>query len=259
MVLTKTKLAAGIGIVLLIAGAFVVKKIYFPTVDESWFQLDYRRLQHAPGRIFILRPTHFIESRRSGCFSASASYDQGKYLPRFLGRNVGLDQIIALAYQCQPSRVVLPHDVTTNHFDFLITVRDKPAERFQTAVKKKLGYTAEWKQRETEVLQLKVSTSGTPGLHASTNNNGGINFKDNRLYFTHMPAAQLARMLENVLKKPVEDKTGLWGFYDFSIAWNWRGRNEVDEAALRNSISELGLSLESDTGTQRMLVVEKVK
>ena len=258
MVVSKTKLAVTVGILLLITGAFAVKHFYFPTVDEVWFQLDYRRLQRAPERILILRPTHFPESRRAGAFSASASYDKGKYLPRFIGRNVGLEQVISTAYQCDSSRVVLPHDATTNHFDFLVTVRNEPALKFQTAVKRKLGYMAEWKQRDTEVLQLKVQNTSALQV-SSDSSSGGINYKNGRLYFTHMPVGRVSRMLENALKKPVEDKTDLSGFYDFSIAWNWRDQNEVNETALKSSIAELGLTLESETASQRMLVVEHVK
>lgn len=256
---TRTKTIVTVSVLALLALGVAVKKIYFPTVDEKYFQLDYQRLQHAPANIFILRPTHFAESRRTGYMSASASYEPGKYLPRLLGRNVTLAQIIAAAYQCPQSRVVLPWDAPTNHFDFLDTLSKQPAERLQAAVKRKFGCVAGWKDHETEVWQLKVQTPDAPGLHASSADRGNVQFKNGRIYFTHMAVGQLSGLLESALKKPVQDQTGLTGFYDFSVAWSWRGSNAMDVQAVKNALAELGLTLDDDTGLMQMMVVERVR
>jgi uncharacterized protein (TIGR03435 family) len=245
--------------VLLLGAAFLIHHRFF-RVDEKFFQLDYQRLQTAPGNVMIFRDTHFPESRRSGCFTAWMQSKPGEEQSvRYLGRNVGLDQIMPLAYQCQPSRVVMPPIAPTNHFDFLITRKAKAAELLQAAVKKKTGYVAEWKERETDVYLLKVKIPNSPGLRASTNQSGGINFKNGRLVFTHMQVSQLSSFVENGLKKPVQDQTGLTGYYDYSVAWNWRTQNSVDEVALKKSLAELGLGLEDGSDMMRMLVVQKAK
>jgi uncharacterized protein (TIGR03435 family) len=258
MVLTKTKLAVAVGLLLLAGAAFGVKQVYFPTVDDQWFRLDYSYFQHAPAGVLILRPTHFADPRRSGCLSVSSSSAPGKNVPRLLGRDVPLDQVIAMAYQCPASRVVLPPGAPTNHFDFLVTVRDRPAERLQAAVKSKLGYTASWQERETDVLQLKVQTPNARGLHASSTDQPNINFKHGTLYFTRQPLDRLPGLLERALKKPVQDKTGLAGYYDFSLVWNWRQWRPPDETALKNSLGEMGLTLVNDSDRLSMLVVERV-
>ena len=258
MVLTKTKLVV-IGLLLLAGAAFGLKRVYYPPVADDWFRLDYDHFRHAPAGVLILRPTHFNDPQRSGCLMVSSSPAPGQYLPRLLGRNVTLDEVIATAYQCPVSRVLLASGASTNHFDFLVTVRDRPVERMQAAVKRQLGYTASQQEHETEVLQLKVQIPNAPGLRASPAGNPGVEFKFGRLNFTHQPVNRLPALLERALRRPVEDKTGLTGDYDYSLVWSWRQWRPPDEAALRNSLREMGLTLESDRDTLSMMVVENVK
>lgn len=260
MIVTRKHIFIGIGALLLIAAGVAVKLIYFPKVDEIFFQLDSNKLQQAPANVLILRPTHFATSRRSGAFAMPARDKSGQYdssQMRFVGRNVGLDQIIPVAYQCSLSRVVLPRDVPAEHYDFLVTLRSKAAERFQAVIKKKLGYAAHWDNREVEVLQLKVQIPNAPGLKPGTGDGVKNNFKDGRLYFYNAPVASITGLLEYALKKPVQDKTGLTGSYDFSISWNWRGAGSMDEASLKNSLREPGLALATESETMQVMVVEK--
>jgi uncharacterized protein (TIGR03435 family) len=258
MVLTKTKLVV-IGLLLLAGAAFGLKRAYFRPVDDDWFRLDYDHFRRAPAGVLILRPTHFNDPQRSGCLSVSTSPAPGQYVPRLLGRNVALDEVIAMAYRCPVSRVLLPVVAPTNRYDFLVTVRDRPMERLQAAVKRRLGYVAGWQERETDVLQLKVRTPNAPGLRASSAANGGIGFKFGRLNFTNQPVSRLPELLERVLRRPVQDKTGLTGNYDFSLVWSWRQWRPPDETALKNSLHEMGLTLEQDRDTLSMMVVQEVR
>jgi uncharacterized protein (TIGR03435 family) len=209
--------------------------------------------------VFILRQTRFGDSQGTGCVVAPARGEAGKNLLRLSGRNVPLDQVVATAHQCPVSRVVLPKDASTNRFDFLVTVRNKPVERLQAAVKRKLGYSARWQEHETEVYQLRVRTFNARGLRPATTGRSTVNFIEGRLCFTNQPLANLCGALENALKKPVQDKTGLNGNYDFSILWNWRGAKAMDEKSVLSATSELGLMLTKDNELMQMLVVEPAK
>jgi uncharacterized protein (TIGR03435 family) len=260
---TKTKTIVTVCILVLAGVVVLVKHFYFPSVDEQFFQLDSRRLERAPANILIVRRTHFPTSRRSGAFlmnlgPSSRVYTAGDI--RLVGRNASLLDLIAAAFECQASRVVLPSPPDTNRYDCLVTVKKQPAERLQAAIKRKLGYTARWQDHDTEVLQLKVRTPNAPGLRVSTADRGNINFRTNRLYFTRMPVGQMCGFLENILKQPVQDKTGLTESYDFSISWTWRsGTTGPDENEVKKAVSELGLALVSETETMQMLVVENAK
>ena len=83
--------------------------------------------------------------------------------------------------------------------------------------------------------------------------------KEGKLYFVRQPMGALCSVLENALKQPVQDKTGLTGNYDFSILWNWRGAKAMDEKSVLNAVSELGLTLKKDSDLMQMLVVKRAK
>jgi uncharacterized protein (TIGR03435 family) len=125
-------------------------------------------------------------------------------------------------------------------------------------VKSKLGYTASWRQRDAEVLQLKVRTPNAPGLRVSANDTGGgSEYRAGKVQFRHAQLRWITGMMENTFNLPIEDETGLDGYYDFAIAWDWRNqRRGGDEESLRKSLAELGLVLVPATTSMQMMVVE---
>jgi uncharacterized protein (TIGR03435 family) len=260
---TKTKTLVAVGLLGLAGVVVLVKHFYFPSVDEQFFRLDSQRLERAPANVLILRSTRFPETRRSGAFWMRVRSPSGEYDPahiRLVGRNAPLLDIITTAFQCQPSRVVLPSPPDTNRYDCLVTVKKKPAERLQAAIKRKLGYTAQWQERDTEVLQIKVRVPNTLALKPGTPGRVENSFKNGRIEFHNAPVGVLTGLLEYALKQPVQDKTGLTGVYDFSIPWDWRrGETVPGETEIKKALNELGLSLVSETETMQMLVVENAK
>ena len=264
LVCTKTQVWLAAGAAVLVVAVLLVKKIWFPGVDDSYFQLDYQRVQNAPSHVLLLRPTHFAGSRRTGCFAVPVRSRSGKYDPqqvRMVGRNVTLAQVIATAYQCPLARVALPTYAATNRYDFLVTVTRKPVERFQSAVRSKLGYTAVWQERETEVLELKVRRPNAPGLRPSDDSTRQkTNYKAGKLEFQHAPIQTVIYMLEQVFKQPVLDKTDLSGSFDFSLEWRRSGGDEpMNKDSMNRSLDAMGLTLVSDSEQTTMMVVEKAK
>jgi len=262
MEVTRTQLKVTGGAVLLLAAAFTVKAIWFPTVAESCFELDYRNLQKAPAHVLILRPTHFPNSVRSGCMTASVRTKSGRYDAnriRLVGRNVSFADVMAMAYRSPVSSVLLPLFPPTNHFDFLVTVPNKPVERFRAAIKHQLGCTAHWEEREANVLVLKAQNSGSSGLKPSSAEAEDVSFQHGKLQFQHAPMQEIVFAIEEQFKQPVQDQTGLTGFYDFALAGQGPGRDRPTDQAFKKSLAELGLTLDTDTESRRMLVVEVVK
>jgi uncharacterized protein (TIGR03435 family) len=249
-------------VVLLLAVAFVVKAIWFPSVAETCFQLNYQDLEKAPAHVLILRPTHFTNSLRSGCMAVPFRSKSGRYDPnqmRMVGRDVSLAEVIGMAYQCPVSQVVLPLFAPTNRYDFLVTVPDKPVERFRAAVKNKLGYTAHWQEHDANVLVLKVQNPNSPGLQPSSAGTGNVSYKYGKLYFQHATVQQIVGMIEDRLKQPVLDKTGLTGFYNFALVTQGPGRNRPTDEAFKKSLAEMGLALDSDSESRQMMVVEEAR
>jgi uncharacterized protein (TIGR03435 family) len=64
------------------------------------------------------------------------------------------------------------------------------------------------------------------------------------------------------LKTPVVDKTDLTNFYDFSLIWDAKTAQQIQNNTLDNEtgrkiLAEWGLGLEPDTASIEMLVVKK--
>ena len=258
MTRTKTWVLAGVAVLLLVA-AMVVKLVFLPSIKDVYFKADYRRFQEVPGNLLVVRQTHFSFPANGTSFSSSTRSTSGQYVVRQMGRNVPLERVIAMAYQCNQSRIVPPPTKPKGNFDFLVTVPDPSQERFKTAIRKKLGYTAHWETRDTDVLLLETRTPDPPGLKVSTAGNGNVSFKNGKYKFTHTRLESVMGFMEYTLKQPVLDRTGLTNFYDFSVEMGWRGPGGPDQKSTEKILDDLGLKLEPGNESVQMLVVEKAR
>jgi uncharacterized protein (TIGR03435 family) len=256
MAWTKTKtVVAGLALLAVVATAIIARTSFSTAVQDSYFQMNYWHFQTVPKNLLVVRLTHFTND--AGSFSATTSPKVGKNVMRMLGRNLPLEQLIAMAYGCNSSRIVPPLIKPKGNFDYLVTVPDRQQERFQAAIKKKLGYTAHWENRDTDVLLLETTTPDPPGFTLSTAMKPDLSFQNGKYRFTHMRPAFMLGFLESSFKQPVVDRTGMTNFYDFSVEMNWRGPNGPDQQQLGNILGNLGLKLEPATESTRMLVVEE--
>jgi len=259
-----TQIAIGsVAAVLLMSAAVVVKLIYFPAVREEYFQVNANRLHQVPAGLVVVRPTH-SPVRRGSSSSPAMTQSVVNNTLWMVGRNFNLQQLMALAYRCEPGRVTLPPDAPKGNYDFLVTVPKDPQERLQAAIDSKLGYTAKRETRETAVLALKVQNPGLPGLTMSTAGRPNVSAKGGRLLCTHLNLAQVAQGLEQFLPLPVVDQTGLTNFFDFSVAWDMRTQQQVmNKSTARDALQKIlngwGLGLEPDTASLEVLVVKKAR
>jgi uncharacterized protein (TIGR03435 family) len=261
--MTKTKTIVLVSLVVLVLGgaAVAVKMIFFPSLDDKFFQINSARLRQAPPGRVVVRPTHFPDSPKK---SSPPGYMQTtvKGALWMVGRNLTFQQLFATAYSYNPGRIALPPNPPKGNFDFLVTVPKDPEVRLQAAIKRKLGYTAQKETRDTDVLALKVADPNSPGLKVSTAARADISPRNGRLYLTHLQMSTLANLLEQVFKMPVVDKTALTNFYDFSLVWDAQTQQQVESGTIdhetgRKILAEWGLGLEPDTASLEMLVVKK--
>jgi uncharacterized protein (TIGR03435 family) len=258
MTRTKTWVLAG-ALVLTLVAAMVVKLVFFPSIKDEYFKSSYQQFQKVPGNLLVVRPTHFSFPANGTSFSSSTRSPSGQYVVRQMGRNVPLERVIAMAYQCNPSRIVPPPTKPKGNFDFLVTVPDSSQERFKAAIRKKLGYTAHWETRDTDVLLLETLTPDPPGLKVSPAGNGNVSFKNGKYKFTHTRLESVMGFMEYTLKQPVLDRTGLTNFYDFSVEMGWRGPGGPDQKTTEKILDDLGLKLEPGNESVQMLVVERAR
>lgn len=259
---TKTAVTVGVAVGLLAATAIVVKLAFFPAVADRYFLINQARLRQVPANVVVVRRTHF--ARGSGKFSPREGVVGANVngAVRLVGRDVTFQQLIAVAYGSNLARVALPLNPPKDHFDFLVTVPKNPTGSLQLAIRKKLGYTAQREMRDTDVLALKATDPDSPGLQVSAAGRQNISERNGRLYLTHMQMSTLANLLEQIVRTPVVDKTGLTSYYDFSLAWDPQTARKIqagtlDEETGKRILAEWGLTLEPDTASIEMLVVKK--
>ena len=260
--MTRTgKIVLGCAVALAVLAAVAAKWIFFPSIKDDDFKMNQPSFRQVPAGLAFVRATHFPKTTHKGIMSDTAQV-AGKPVWRMMGRNVTLQQLMAAAYGRPAARVLLPAAAPTNHFDFLLTVQTDQQQHLQAAIRKKLGFIAQKEMRDTDVLAMKVKDASLPGLAASdAGAKPNVNFKDGKLYFTHMRVQVLAGGLEQMLKVPVVDKTGLTNFYDFSAAWDWQMRRQMQvdtnaAAAVKKILDGWGLELEPDSSQVEMLVVK---
>lgn len=236
-------------LVLLIAAAFVIKAIFFPSMKDAYFAMNDQSLLQAPANIVVVRATHYSFLRRnSGINEAWLPNHQKEW--RSMGRNVSLRRMISEAYDQDPLRVVLPADAPTNNFDFLLTVPTNQEAQLQASIRETLGFTAHKETRVTNILALEIKSPDLPGLKISVSSNSSIPWGRLVHYRVGFVAWQLGRRLE----QPVNNETGLTNYYDFD--WDFTPH---DRATLDKMLAHLGLGLESKIEPVEVLVVEKSK
>ena len=259
---TKATVTVGVAVLLLVAMAVVVKLIFFPSVKDAYFMINNRSLQRVPAGLVIVRPTHFPSSpqRSSPPGIMETSVKGAQWM---VGRNVTFQQLMAIAYNYNPGRIALPFNPPKGNFDFLVTVPKDPQARLQSAIRRRLGYTADVETQDTSVLALKVEDPNSPGLKPSTpGERENTDLRNGRLYFTHQRLTVVTDGLEQMIKTPVVDETGLTNFYDFSLVWNQQIQQQIssstmDQATGQKILANWGLGLEPDTASIEMLVVKK--
>jgi len=178
MAWTKAKTAIVVGIVTLLAAGtttVVVVKAATPkslASNPSWaddpaaWTPDTRALQKHPP-VFILRPTRFANQ-------ATAMTMSGGKQPLLMAKDANVSTLLADAFGTDISRLVVPNDLPPEHYDLLLTLKDKPLETLQAELKRRFGLTARTESRDTDVLRLQVANPNAPGLKlASANTKGG--------------------------------------------------------------------------------------
>jgi hypothetical protein len=128
---------------------------FFSKIKDSYFQANYRHFQSLPSGLFVFRPTHFHTPLNGLDYSLNGhlSSPTGEHITWMMGRNRTFVQFITRLYNCGSNQVVWLAVMPKGRFDYLSTMLDSKAqERFGAAVKKQLGYVANWKEYGTNML-----------------------------------------------------------------------------------------------------------
>lgn len=241
-----------------VAAAATVVENQMAQVKDSYFEPDKVDLRQQPADLVVVRPTDFPQAEGKICH-----YHVDDSIARTVGRNASFRDMMAEAYDCNFSRVILPPDAPPGRFDFLVTTSGHMRQHLRAAIQEELGYTAHRETRGTDVFILKVDNSSLPGLTESTaDESDDVSYKDGKLYFTHQQISSILDGLSMGLNKPVLDQTGLTNDYDFSVVWN----DDIDKSmhkgtfhldGTRKVLAGWGLGLEATNMPLDMYIVTR--
>jgi uncharacterized protein (TIGR03435 family) len=261
-VLTRAALTLSIG-----TAAFAIRAFaQDPAIDDAaWAHTDGRTLNTLPPA-FILRPTHFAGAGRG------AGGGMAKSGNKMLGCAISFDALMSLAHDVDASRVVSPPDKPAGGFDLLMTTPDASKEKLQAEIARSLGYVAHTETRATDVLLLQLKQAGAPGLRPSHGGRGGTvsssssyfpragaGVRTRQVAVQNQPVSVFVKNLQGYFAKPLLDRTGLKGEFDFTLEVAQGGGGSESDAIMRALPTQLGLELVPGREPLELLLVQKAK
>jgi uncharacterized protein (TIGR03435 family) len=180
---------------------------------------------------------------------------------------VNLKEVIGQAYKVRQYQITGPDWLETERFDITAKLPAAEGSSRQVALMLQALLADRFKMaihRETKVLPVYALVAGRSGPKLkSSESDSGISSNSNRtsLHVTAKATMQrFAEFLSEEVGRPVIDRTGLTGPYDFTIDW------AVDNAIANDSPAgpsiftalqeQLGLKLDSTKGPVEIIVVD---
>jgi uncharacterized protein (TIGR03435 family) len=225
-----------------------------------------------------LKPSGPISPARERLFEMVANDDAlglpgGGQRVEIHGRSAA--ELVAAAYRIPLREIVGPSWISDARFDIDALIpsgqtRAKAPEMLLTLLQERLALKAHRDVRRTSGYILSVEESGPKLKEAppfkptadlgSLTSHSGPPFNGLREELGHCDMAQLANALAQQLREPVEDRTGLKGFY--SILIQIPGDEMKDEAqrpaAFRDALKPYGLRLASGKIDAPILVIDNI-
>ena len=197
---------------------------------------------------------------------------------QFVMLNRTVETLLLIGYSAHERQVVNGPDwIRSERWD-IRGVPDVPGQpglrQMQTLARKVLterfGLVTHTEKREMEVYALTVAKGGEKMTPSAGDPNGLPDENDQgngattTMHVTNMSMSELALVLKFYLDRPVVDKTGLTGRYDFRMMWTVdESKVPADGSApptIFTAIQEqLGLKLEAVKAQADVLVVDKVE
>jgi uncharacterized protein (TIGR03435 family) len=170
-----------------------------------------------------------------------------------VGLGVGVPEIMQLAYDISLARMIFSSPIPIGRYDFIDNLRTGQQKALQEAARKKFGLIGKRELIETNVLVLTMRYRNAAGLRSVSGQdafdmeNGSVSGRDRSF-------ATLIYCLEDYLKIPVVDQTGLTGNFDFDLKWDG-----TPDGLKRAVQQQLGLELVSGREAIEYVVVSKDK
>jgi uncharacterized protein (TIGR03435 family) len=184
--------------------------------------------------------------------------------------NVTLRKLIVRAYSLKDYQVTGPDWINTELYSILAsmpadTTGDDLLEMLQGLITERFQMATHREMKEMPVYELVVGKAGSK-LKPVEYGRGSTSMSPGKLVAQGVPLRNLTEQLSRLLNRPVLDKTGLTGAFDFSLEFAPEGKGSDAAGDLPVSPSvftavqeQLGLKLEPRKAPVEILVVDRAE
>jgi uncharacterized protein (TIGR03435 family) len=222
--------------------------------------------RHTPEPMPAFTPSyqvHIYPSTRTDNGTSTSISDDKWY-----ARGFTVKQIIGNVWQADPERLDFPTSLdSSKRYDFAVVLpkpeRDVMRDLLQQAIQNEFGVIVTRESRATDVYVMTAPNGKSPELEEqpapktgrSYSSGSSMRTSDTGMQAQGVEMAQLARMLEHRLGRPVVNETTLTGRYNFAVSGSGRG----PEAFTTMLKEKLGLVLAPATRPVDWVVVRPVR
>jgi uncharacterized protein (TIGR03435 family) len=258
---TKTAIAAGVFILLAagISSTVVLERIRERKLEKIW-----RINKDVPTAVIDSLPPMFkmVPTKFNPPW---VNWNAGSNGHKFAEARASAMEIAVYAYGFPRGRIRFTEPVPTNRFDFIATLPSGNEKALQQALQAKLGLIGHPVAENRDVLLLKVSQAGAPGLKPAIAGKSdtywkfGVYHSSNAAMDTGAPRFEgLARFLEYYFGVPIVDQTGFTQNFSMDLRWKEVGGHLNPDGLKQALLDRLGLELVPTNMPVEMLVMEKV-
>jgi uncharacterized protein (TIGR03435 family) len=185
---------------------------------------------------------------------------------RFTAKNINLGILISIAYGVDSNKILGGPDwLDSGRYDIAAKVegdagltREQMQPLLQHLVEQRFHLTAHRDTKELDGYALVVAR-GAPRLKASKGAPASAYRYENNMVVQNASLQTFAGMLELPAGRPVIDKTGIEGAYDFNLKYSTAANPDPDLPDLFTSLQQqLGLKLEPQKVPVAILVIDHV-
>jgi uncharacterized protein (TIGR03435 family) len=185
---------------------------------------------------------------------------------RLVAENSSLDELIRFAYSMKEYQISGPRWLNDSSVCFDVMARGRPGTSqremrvmLQTLLQERFHLAAHRESKVLPIYELVAAKSGVKLKEADPAGRSGISSGGGEMKATHVTMGDFAYELSRDVKRPVLDKTGIAGAFDFRLSYE-RGEDSVsDTAAFLTAVRNgLGLELKASKGSVEVLVVDHI-
>jgi uncharacterized protein (TIGR03435 family) len=251
MIWTKAKTVIVAGVIVLFAAAtttVTVKEIQNHQ-SEVWrkkYNPDIMRKLSPRVEIFPALPLRFGDS-----------YGDNDYGRMGLGASM-MDMLeSAHEYKYSQARIIAATPLPRGNYDFMANLTNGSAQALQQQINRQFGLVERYQVIETNAYLLTLRNPHAPELKPTKSRGYNVCDADpdtGSFRCVNQPVSVLARFLEDALRTPVIDQTGLTNHYDIKFA------GDSDPEKLKQTVlNEVGLELVPGQAPVEMLMVDKAQ